>query len=653
MRKMNDFGAFVFVVMSLLVFDAAAQTDEVDSLYQVIKTSENTEDRASAHGRIAWLIAYNDLNVALLHMDSSLVLFEKLENEKGIAKAHYRYGTLYRVSGNYEKALFHINMFMDYAKAEDDSKSIANAGFQRGVVFSLQGNYEQSLKEYYSILSFYESVNDSSSIGNTLNSIGIIYKNLKKYPEARENYEKAIAIQEISKDEENLANSYSNLGTLLSKQKKYGDAIDYFKEALAINTKNNNNWGISISKQSIGSVLLEKEMYEEAIQHLKEAYIIQSEKKYKVEMAITASQMGAAYLKLNDLYKSEKYLKEALVNIDDSKKESKEIHFNLSELYQEKGAYEKSLYHYKEHVSYRDSIFNEVSLKNIQNISTKYQTKKKDNEIALQKLELRENEVSLLKKRAQYYWSLAGALFFLLLSFAIWFFYMQRQKTKDKEILALEAKQEVVKLEALIDGEEKERNRLAQDLHDGINGDLAVIKYKVSSLDTAKFSIKEKTAHNDAIGMLDNAVEQVRRISHNLTPPSLQNFDLRDALQQLCTKQNMINMADITFQYFGDRLILKKENETAIYRIIQELLNNVTKHAKATEALVQINHHEDNLSITVEDNGVGFDTRIRSTGIGMQNIESRVSILQATLDINSTNKGTTFTIELDLNKIQA
>ncbi|WP_271785377.1 sensor histidine kinase [Aquimarina algiphila] len=151
--------------------------------------------------------------------------------------------------------------------------------------------------------------------------------------------------------------------------------------------------------------------------------------------------------------------------------------------------------------------------------------------------------------------------------------------------------------------------------------------------------------------MLDNTVEQVRRISHNLAPSSLLNFNLIEVIQQFCDRINSSNPLNTSFQYFGKQFKLEKEKETVIYRIIQELTNNIIKHANATEALIQINSYENKLHITVEDNGIGFDPDVKSHGIGLQNIKSRVSLLNANLDIHSSAEGTSFNIEIYLDKI--
>ncbi len=639
---------YLTIIILCLTVHSYAQKKKIDSLYNVIKTSESLSNIAHAHSRVAWLTAYSDLNLAKKHLDSSFTIYSNLKDENGIANVHYKYAALNRVSGNYKKALHHINLYIKYAEAEKIVGGLADAAFQKGVIYSLQGDYEQSLKEYYNALTFYEAKKQDRNIANTLNSIGIVYKNLRKYSEAKESFLKAIVIQEKGNDLSGLANSYSNLGNLFNEQQKYEPALKYYNMALEIDVKIQNNWGIAMANTNIAQALLKQGNFQKGLIYLDKAYKIQLENNYKNELGNTLSKLGFAHLNLENFSKSEKFLKLALSYVSSSKILNREIHLNLSKLYSKMKLYKKSLNHYEEHIVFRDSIFDSDNIRSINKLQIQFETEKKDNKIASQNLQLQEQENNILKKKNQFNLTLGGSGFLLLGSLGLWFFYRQRQKLKNNEISVLQSQQEVVKLESLIDGEEKERNRLAQDLHDGINGDLAVIKYKISSIEASKFSKKEKTFYDDAINMLDNAVEQVRRISHNLAPPSLHNFDLIEAIQQFCSKQNASHSVNISFQYFGNRLLLKKENETAIYRIIQELLNNIVKHANATEALVQLNNHGNKLIITVEDNGKGFDVKNSNNGIGLQNIKSRINFLKADLDINSSTKGTSFTIEIDL-----
>lgn len=209
---------------------------------------------------------------------------------------------------------------------------------------------------------------------------------------------------------------------------------------------------------------------------------------------------------------------------------------------------------------------------------------------------------------------------------------------------------ELTKLKSIIEGEENERKRIAEDLHDGIIGDLSAIKLQVAVLDGNGTIIKEKQLPK-IIEMIDQACTQVRRISHDLMPASIEDFGLIESLNQYCKKLNFAHKTQIEFQTFGVYTPLSKNHESTLYRIIQELLNNIIKHAEAKQALVQMNFHEDEISISVEDDGKGFQTDSVHEGIGLKNVRSRVKLLQGELDVKSSAMGTFVHILVDLNKL--
>ncbi|MEO1032061.1 MAG: ATP-binding protein [Bacteroidota bacterium] len=326
---------------------------------------------------------------------------------------------------------------------------------------------------------------------------------------------------------------------------------------------------------------------------------------------------------------------------------SKEIQFHQlsADYWSHRGYFEKAYESQKLYQEAKEKINNQQQTYAVYDLENKYQLSIKDKEIANQKLILNEKE-------KDFQLAILGSSLLLITSLGIWLFYRQKQKLKNKEIETLVAQKELSKLEALIAGEENERKRIAQDLHDGINGDLSVIKYKMTSIDQNRFKPKEEEAFSMAIDMLDNAIDQVRHISHNLVPPSLQNFNLIEALQQFSSKISSTNTIKINFQQYGEYLKLNKDAETAIYRIIQELITNSVKHSKATKALVQINSHDENLHITVEDNGIGFDTTKTYKGIGFKNIESRVALLNADFSVDSNSKGSTFTVDINTSELR-
>jgi signal transduction histidine kinase len=231
--------------------------------------------------------------------------------------------------------------------------------------------------------------------------------------------------------------------------------------------------------------------------------------------------------------------------------------------------------------------------------------------------------------------------------------YKSRQKLQQQRITELETEKQLTATEAILKGEEKERSRLAQDLHDGLGGMLSGIKYSLNNMkENLIMTPGDAQAFEHSINMLDNSISEMRRVAHNLMPENLLKFGLAAAIQDYCSEIQLNGMLQVHSQYIGlkDKAIDQSLSVT-VYRITQELLNNVIKHAGATQAIVQIGVTESQLTITAEDNGKGLaDEAIKTaTGIGWKNIYSRVNYHKGSISIQSQpDKGTSVFIEFPL-----
>lgn len=211
---------------------------------------------------------------------------------------------------------------------------------------------------------------------------------------------------------------------------------------------------------------------------------------------------------------------------------------------------------------------------------------------------------------------------------------------KDKETLALALeKEKTTSAEQVLLTQEEERRRIAEDLHDELGGNLAALKMMLQS-----YKLPEAKAHS-LIRLIDKASTNARNISHNLMPPEFENTNLADLVHQHCQRLNKEGETAFHFHCSGTKQRLDKHKELMLYRIVLELTNNVVKHAKATEATVQLLYYENHLEIMAEDDGSGFSANAPD-GIGLKNIRSRVNYLKGKLHIDSGAGGTTVMIQV-------
>jgi signal transduction histidine kinase len=246
-----------------------------------------------------------------------------------------------------------------------------------------------------------------------------------------------------------------------------------------------------------------------------------------------------------------------------------------------------------------------------------------------------------------------GTLGMVLLALSIFFFFVTYQKKMLKKQLELNetrARQQEEILQNTISAQEKERKRIAQDLHDEVGAMLSVVKLNVARIEKKSKEPASKELATETKTYLDEVITQVRRISRSLLPPSLEKLGLYFALEELANWINKSEHLKIECWKSGEQFRFNNKNELAAFRIVQELLNNAIKHSGAN--LININARfsiNNNLMISITDNGKGFNIEEKmNTGLGLKNLESRTQIMNAKFKIKSSpGKGTTAIIYLN------
>jgi len=627
--------SFLIVISSFFGF---SQTQEIDSLLKVLKTATDIKTKTNTYDKISWALIDIDLKKAIAYNDSLYTISKNEDYKEGIIGAYDNFVVLNRALGNYDEALVYLD---EYEKLIlGDSLKIAGAAFQRGVLNSIQGNYDKSLKSYHKALNIYELLKNERGMGITYNTIGLTYYNVKRYDKSIQNFIKSIEKLKGSTHIDDLASSYLNLANVYDNIDEDDKALENYKKSIALSEKTSNIRRIALNKQNISAIYKSEKAYSKAFSFAQEAYKTLRENNYHGEATGAAANLADLYTLMGKYGKSEMILLEQLDRIKGSAADQQNLYFNLYKLYELTNQNKKALEYHKKYKKISDKRISEKGLKNLDELQIKYDIEKKNKEIVEHQLQLEKSQV---KTRTMTILIIS----LLLASILLWFSFRQRQKRIQQQLISIQKEQEVRTLESLITGEEKERLRIAKELHDGVNGDLSAIKFKLSSL----LKMNNEVI-NEAVTMIDNSCKQVRAISHNLVPPSLKNFSLIEAVNNYCENMNSIHKPEITFQHIGEPIELNKKVEVNIFRIIQELVTNATKHAEASTIDTQISNRNNTLLITIEDNGKGYEkNKEKPLGIGLDNIKSRVEYLNATFEVVTNKSGTYNTLEIDLNTI--
>lgn len=356
-------------------------------------------------------------------------------------------------------------------------------------------------------------------------------------------------------------------------------------------------------------------------------------------MAFAALKLGVLALEQKDCKKSEQYLQKALILYRSVKQTDGEM-YALRMIANTQAHCNKTGEAYLNALRYadlHDSIFRNKTAVATAHLRTLYETEKKEKE----NLELIKNRRLIL---------LSSVVVLLLLIAAFIFIHYSNKLRQQKEWDEKLAEQQRIRFAAVVEAEENERKRIAGDLHDGIGQMMSAAKINLSLLQSELPFTNEEQQHNfeKTVALIDESCKEVRNVSHNMMPNVLLKSGLARAIQNFINK---IDSRVLRVEFFSEGLDapLPTNKEVILYRIIQECVNNVIKHAHASKLFIALIKDEHEISITVEDNGVGFDRAVikNADGIGLKNIQSRINYLNGNVEWDTViGKGTVVTIQI-------
>ncbi|MGK7394679.1 MAG: tetratricopeptide repeat-containing sensor histidine kinase [Candidatus Cyclobacteriaceae bacterium M3_2C_046] len=656
----------VFLLLIILwSFQARSQNQtKIDSLIHQLELSQADTNRVLTLFRLTWehLKSRTLLSKARGFADQAQDLSRELNYEPGLMKVHFYYGVMGRLEGNYQEALRHLTQHNNYFRDQGDSIKVASGLYHMAVIYSFQGRFEHSLSTYLRILRIYEGEDDQYMIATTLNSIGIIYKNLGKNQDALQNYHKALPIFEYLQAKIDQADCYTNIGNVYAQMKEYDEALINYQKALALDQELENEWGVAYQLENLGLIHSQKGNYQEAIASHQKALNIREKLGQKKEIASSLIKLGAAFNQMGQMDKSLENLKQGIIISDQigARPELRDGYYYASQAYAGSGNYQLAYQYQQKYIEVKDSILNEETTRQINELQARYETEKKEQEIQLLYQDGLIQQAELLQQRTLKNTFIGGSVLLILVIILIIGNYRQKLRSREllalkneeinrQKVLELEKNQKLMALDAMIAGQESERKRIAQDLHDGLGVLLSTVQNQFSRLSPSLVQFKQGDAFMAANHMLDEACQEVRKIAHNMMPGTLLKLGLVEALQDLCLKTGNAYDLQIDFQCFGLEQRLNEVSEITIYRLVQESLNNIIKHARARQVIMQLMQVEQTITITVEDDGLGFNVKeaIRAGGIGLKNFESRVQYLNGKVTIHSEpGHGTSIQVEI-------
>lgn len=617
---------------------------------------------------------------AISYANKATKIAKKINKKKDIASMYVLCSNSYKALHVYDSAIFFrektipiYKEMLNSGKYSEEycNSNIAFSSLELGRLYYRSHKKDIAIDYLYKSLKIYEKLNDIDRISRCHLNIGNIFNYEKNYRKAAEEYQKGLKYSRIVNNKILINVFLTNIGTVYMAQSQYDSANYYYDRALVYSLAKKNNQfkiaGLYNNKALIKKHLLQ---YDSALFYFNKSLKYYSQINYKNGEISTKTNIAITLIKMKEYEKAKIILLEILDYslANNMYRTNTQIYLALSKIYTEQHQYKNALEAYQNHIIFYDSI-NNVSVRNrINDYREKYETEKKDQEI---KLLEKQAEVNKLKQESQKATSKRNRIVAILLGIIVIFliisivfirrFFLLRQKAaqdlikknaeiSQRKIVDLVKEQEVKSINSFMSGQEKERNRIAAELHDRLGSLLSAVKLHFSSIeaDMDDNSSEEKENFSFALKLLDNSVEEVRSISHNLSKGILMRFDIVDAIKNLRDTINTAGQLQIKFIEAGPGFNLMPETEVELFRIIQELITNAIKHSQATEIFVQLISDKEGLNVVVEDQGVGFNMRkLKNKGIGLINLKSRVEKIGGVYNIESAEgQGTTVMIEI-------
>ncbi|PWG04901.1 tetratricopeptide repeat-containing sensor histidine kinase [Polaribacter aquimarinus] len=587
-------------------------------------------------------------------LDSMRFYLNKLEkaikpnDSTWLSRYNSSLGVYYSQKAEYNKAREQQLIALRIAQNINNPLLIAKAYQRLGVIYKFLGDFEISMDYVFKARDLSYSNKDTLTGVMADLVIGQNYWRLKKYKDALNQITKATEIAEFRNlGVDVLAPVYLEKGNMLLMFGKLDDALKVYKKAEKLTEETGYFEGIAPIYSNIGAIYFYKSDFNKAIEYYKIS--LNKAKEFQDENSVGVAQMnlGEAYYNINQFQKSETILKESL-QLFKRLKNKLNLVDNYNYLYvleTKKKNYKKALDYFKLKNIYKDSILNENNLAKVSTLEVKYQTAEKEKQITKQNLKIKTNEATIASQRNTQL-LLIGGLGFLVLGGLLFY---NRNKAKQKQKLQAAILDEKERgFEAVVKASEDERKRISKDLHDGIGQEMAALKMAIGHVKNKETDETKKEELDKILTNCSRSADEIRNISHQMMPRSLMENGLLEAINDLLYGTFNYSEIKYKFEHFEVNNRFDERIEISLYRVAQELLNNIIKHANATEVNVLLYKQEDNLVLMIEDNGVGMQHKSKK-GHGVLNIKSRVDMVHGTINYQpSVNSGTSAIIRVPL-----
>ena len=602
----------VFNIARLKIINAEAKEGIQLAKWALQKARQKNYRDLIPKARFYIAYGFKKLNIedsCIYHYELALIEMKGTKHEDWAPFVYTNIVNFYRNKGKYQKALSAGFEALKLAESKKDTIQEGLFSTEVGYIYDRMKEFEKAIEWHRKALKKLENKNEPYQINFIRSRIGIAYDDLGQFDSAHFYNQISLRYSYLIQDSTGIASTSSNIGNTFIKQEKWDSALVYLLSANQILKIKGDDGFRANAKINLGNVLMHLGRYEESKNRFFEG------------------------LKFAKKWGGVKFESEAF--------------FHLHELYKKQNQLDSALFYFILFKNSEDSLYRIEKLKQIEEISTKYESKKKEQQIEIQQAVLSEQESEIMAKQRAIFALGILVLLAIVLAFAA---YKRYQAKKNSEVQFRIIEEQEKGLYAVFNAQEEERKRISKDLHDGVGQQLSGLKMAIQTYGNSidKSNTAEKKVVEKLAEIASDSANEVRSISHQMMPKALTELGLIEAMQDMLEKSFDLSQIQYEFEHFGITGRLNEKVEISLYRVAQELVNNIIKHSDAKRVNVQLFKNSGKVIMVVEDDGKGM-SRSKSDGHGLLNMKSRINTLHGEMNLEpSPNSGTLATIRIPL-----
>ena len=546
----------------------------------------------------------------------------------------------------------------------NDTLGMVSANSNVGRAYQLMGQFDSAMVNLFQAIELMEAYRPGPLYrkihlryeGNVLNNLGITYLEHGDLNNAIKFYLKSAEKKKKLGDLTEVGNIMINIGGVKFEEGDPIAARGYLDSAAFYYDKTNHSLGLLMCKTNSAAVSNMIGEFTKSIEYAKDGAQIAKILDDQTNVSLNYIHLGTAHWRLGNKQLSKTYLdSSAMVSrAIDSKRVTNEVQNLRYKFALEEKDFEKALNYRNAFYATKDSMYQTQKSREISELETQYKTAEKEQEIAFLAQENELKEATIERNT----FLLIGLITLIGLLMVIFYFIRFRTKQQHQAVLhEQKIRMRESQMQAIIDSQELERKRFATDLHDGMGQLISALQLNIQSMnETNGDHDKRDQLYSNSTTLLSDIHTEIRNIAFNLMPQTLMKAGLVEALEELTHRINRTEKINVQLSVYDLDERLPELVEVSLYRVIQEFLSNIMKYSQAENVYLGITNHEDELVLTIEDDGIGYDIENFkiSEGNGWRNINSRVNLIKGDLDIDTEHgrKGSSVVINIDARQIE-